>query len=121
MKTGNTRGGLVGPPIKKGPQWSPVMKTGNTRLPFAEPAEAVMPQWSPVMKTGNTGNPPVASKTHREASMEPGHEDREYSTVVRRYPAPYVPQWSPVMKTGNTGRAAGCFPAGRPRLNGARS
>ena len=38
------------------------------------------PQWSPVMKTGNT--PPAAPQLTPppppRASMEPGHEDREY-------------------------------------------
>ena len=40
-----------------------------------------MPQWSPVMKTGNTPATAGASHTHNQASMEPGHEDREYTTT----------------------------------------
>ncbi len=55
------------------------------------------------MKTGNTC-PAAASPLGRgKASMEPGHEDREY-TEIHRYDAVMIePQWSPVMKTGNTG------------------
>ena len=30
------------------------------------------------MKTGNTGRAPTLTKTKKGASMEPGHEDREY-------------------------------------------
>ena len=37
------------------------------------------------------------------ASMEPGHEDREYCwAVCRERRISGTPQWSPVMKTGNT-------------------
>ena len=36
--------------------------------------------------------------------MEPGHEDREYSSPSGRPARFTVPQWSPVMKTGNTGQ-----------------
>ena len=37
------------------------------------------PQWSPVMKTGNTSSPSATRRAASEsASMEPGHEDREY-------------------------------------------
>ena len=54
------------------------------------------------MKTGNTRRGVPESVRHLLASMEPGHEDREYldddHTVVTEIP----PQWSPVMKTGNT-------------------
>ena len=37
-----------------------------------------MPQWSPVMKTGNTAHRPGVGADGELASMEPGHEDREY-------------------------------------------
>ncbi|ERK50534.1 hypothetical protein HMPREF0682_2490 [Propionibacterium acidifaciens F0233] len=37
-----------------------------------------MPQWSPVMKTGNTPTGVRDDHPHHGASMEPGHEDREY-------------------------------------------
>ena len=37
-----------------------------------------MPQWSPVMKTGNTGERAFGAGRAAVASMEPGHEDREY-------------------------------------------
>ena len=36
------------------------------------------PQWSPVMKTGNTPRRTAPTRPRRSASMEPGHEDREY-------------------------------------------
>ncbi len=36
------------------------------------------------------------------ASMEPGHEDREYGTATASGIVKTSPQWSPVMKTGNT-------------------
>ena len=37
-----------------------------------------------------------------QASMEPGHEDREYYAKTHRIVEQITPQWSPVMKTGNT-------------------
>ena len=37
----------------------------------------MMPQWSPVMKTGNTRDH-ISALDQDGASMEPGHEDREY-------------------------------------------
>ena len=51
------------------------------------------------------------------ASMEPGHEDREYQPPT----PPMQPQWSPVMKTGNTGSGGGREGAVARGLNGARS
>ena len=60
------------------PQWSPVMKTGNTQGPALLIHRLIQPQWSPVMKTGNTGRPGRAFPPPDRASMEPGHEDREY-------------------------------------------
>ena len=41
------------------------------------------PQWSPVMKTGNTRQLTPVVLHRREASMEPGHEDREYRRGTR--------------------------------------
>ena len=58
------------------------------------------------MKTGNTRLPPSRCPAAREASMEPGHEDREYAPGGTREPAEPGPQCSPVMKTGNTGDRA---------------
>ena len=84
------------------PQWSPVMKTGNTTPSPARASLSILPQWSPVMKTGNTrGGCYMLSYTHR-ASMEPGHEDREYTSPRSISDLSSAPQWSPVMKTGNT-------------------
>ena len=39
----------------------------------------MMPQWSPVMKTGNTLRYLRLPLNPVHASMEPGHEDREYT------------------------------------------
>ena len=78
MKTGNTRRSRLPSSAPGSPQWSPVMKTGNTlSLQDAGFAER-MPQWSPVMKTGNTRRSIPSLLRVRLASMEPGHEDREY-------------------------------------------
>ena len=54
------------------------------------------------MKTGNTASRSDKSWQDRPASMEPGHEDREYAVLGMLDGAPAWPQWSPVMKTGNT-------------------
>ena len=56
------------------------------------------------MKTGNTWNSSEAVGRGHDASMEPGHEDREYSEESGMRRATISPQWSPVMKTGNTTR-----------------
>ena len=58
------------------------MKTGNTMPSGPALARALTPQWSPVMKTGNTW-PASPAGTPHDASMEPGHEDREY-----------IPRWA---------------------------
>ena len=54
------------------------MKTGNTPQHLVEVVPEKLPQWSPVMKTGNTCREDHARSAVRGASMEPGHEDREY-------------------------------------------
>ena len=54
------------------------------------------------MKTGNTGLLGEHAPLGRAASMEPGHEDREYVGSTRQGATVCKPQWSPVMKTGNT-------------------
>ena len=55
------------------------------------------------MKTGNTPTRRAKPIQHRDASMEPGHEDREYlDKAVADAQTMMEPQWSPVMKTGNT-------------------
>ena len=84
------------------PQWSPVMKTGNTLYGDALEPECWPPQWSPVMKTGNTAGVLAQPVRGRQASMEPGHEDREYRASQDHECETDLPQWSPVMKTGNT-------------------
>ena len=57
------------------------------------------------MKTGNTGSFGLGLAGRWGASMEPGHEDREYSASAMRRARMRRPQWSPVMKTGNTRQA----------------
>ena len=78
MKTGNTSEIVNDADGLLVPQWSPVMKTGNTPRTAAAARQGRGPQWSPVMKTGNTGPARSAQATCQAASMEPGHEDREY-------------------------------------------
>ena len=58
------------------------------------------------MKTGNTGCGAQPPREEKSASMEPGHEDREYPAARVEAASCHVPQWSPVMKTGNTATAA---------------
>ena len=96
------------------------------------------------MKTGNTCVSDTTLAGCGAASMEPGHEDREYvsappagcpsrsapqwspamktgntSSTSASRPSPTSPQWSPAMKTGNT-RARPSPSLGGSRLNGAR-
>ena len=78
------------------------MKTGNTRPNPKDPDYEEWPQWSPVMKTGNTCSSGLQRLSRRLASMEPGHEDREYTAGQALTLPGLAPQWSPVMKTGNT-------------------
>ena len=78
MKTGNTREDPPPYPTPKRPQWSPAMKTGNTTSTRVLTSQSYWPQWSPAMKTGNTGGCPHFRAEGGGASMEPGHEDREY-------------------------------------------
>ena len=69
--------------LTRAPQWSPVMKTGNTSSAPPGSPHRRWPQWSPVMKTGNTIEVPETATNNSVASMEPGHEDREYGTRPR--------------------------------------
>ena len=72
------------------------------------------------MKTGNTCSSGLQRLSRRLASMEPGHEDREYTAGQALTLPGLAPQWSPVMKTGNTP----CRPrkvSESASLNGARS
>ena len=56
------------------------MKTGNTNTRPNLPRYDKLPQWSPVMKTGNTSTGACLGRAGISASMEPGHEDREYES-----------------------------------------
>mgnify|MGYP000883854643 CR=1 FL=1 len=78
MKTGNTKEKTMSIDMQIGPQWSPVMKTGNTTRAHGGSHPPSAPQWSPVMKTGNTRRNQRPCGVVLQASMEPGHEDREY-------------------------------------------
>ena len=60
------------------------MKTGNTGFAFTHATRTGLPQWSPVMKTGNTALERGQLRRVRKASMEPGHEDREYPQLPGR-------------------------------------
>ena len=102
MKTGNTFKSFIDVRLNNSPQWSPVMKTGNTARDMEDIGADDAPQWSPVMKTGNTGHLLAITLTPEGASMEPGHEDREYAHARHPLIRLAEPQWSPVMKTGNT-------------------
>ena len=62
------------------------MKTGNTPKGSWKCVGRGGPQWSPVMKTGNTSRLPLCLGMQHIASMEPGHEDREYL-----YCSPFLP------------------------------
>ena len=63
------------------------MKTGNTSYASNRPYTMIeVPQWSPVMKTGNTLGRVFVLSEYQEASMEPGHEDREYAPSQRTGP-----------------------------------
>ena len=106
MKTGNTDRATCPDVAHDAPQWSPVMKTGNTVIVDGNLFATVWPQWSPVMKTGNTHVQASYHFSDRGASMEPGHEDREYMCREGTSPPTKQPQWSPVMKTGNTWQAS---------------
>ena len=88
MKTGNTSSATATMRVTCPPQWSPVMKTGNTGMWRRMPALMLGPQWSPVMKTGNTGHSVRGGLHQVSASMEPGHEDREYTTITSSSPKP---------------------------------
>ena len=87
MKTGNTGARRLWSSRSWAPQWSPVMKTGNTGGQGGCGRADLGPQWSPVMKTGNTCADAEASGLEfLIASMEPGHEDREYRGTLRKDP-----------------------------------
>ena len=78
MKIGNTQATRRFLGQSAMPQWSPVMKTGDTSSSSSSRRSASSPQWSPVMKTGNTALVLLNIRRNELASMEPGHEDREY-------------------------------------------
>ena len=108
MKTGNTASNAASAAVAGKPQWSPAMKTGNTGHAGKYVCNLAQPQWSPAMKTGNTAHCQRGAGQARPASMEPGHEDREYEGGILTVHGTLVPQWSPAMKTGNTVCVATC-------------
>ena len=96
------------------------MKTGNT----AFESQLFMIVGLASMEPGHEDreyHQPTRRNHHRHpASMEPGHEDREYMGSVQDLSDALKPQWSPVMKTGNTSREL-AVRLSRSCLNGARS
>ena len=83
--------------------------------------DSIQPQWSPVMKTGNTprrGRHPLHAG---RASMEPGHEDREYWGAVLQGALRRLASMEPGHEDREypPARAADATP--KPGLNGARS
>ena len=99
------------------------MKTGNTWTDRLSGAGTDVPQWSPVMKTGNTQTTSPVYPVASDASMEHGHEDREYVGHVRdsvRHASPAS------MEPGHEdreymSRSVNLTFSKRSRLNGARS
>ena len=63
----------------------------------------------------------IAGTKREFASMEPGHEDREYVEGCTQPVSHDWPQWSPVMKTGNTALSWSSATSTSASLNGARS
>ena len=98
------------------------MKTGNTCRAAVEMTHGGAASMEPGHEDREyvLRDDPEHSRTKR-ASMEPGHEDREYPAgLAPGAQEDLVPQWSPVMKTGNTRSAH--HPSVRSEgLNGARS
>ena len=97
------------------------MKTGNTEPRGVGTRQVTAASMEPGHEDREYRG--VESETHRErspASMEPGHEDREYTLHSGKLYISSAPQWSPVMKTGNTS-SAGPRTTASPCLNGARS
>ena len=78
------------------------MKTGNTVCTHHIEAGVEAASMEPGHEDREYRLPPSRGPAAREASMEPGHEDREYQRVLGQLQAVAEPQWSPVMKTGNT-------------------
>ncbi len=78
------------------------MKTGNTRWPARGPPQQRPASMEPGHEDREYAKQRPPERRHPDASMEPGHEDREYSSPPFGTHTSCRPQWSPVMKTGNT-------------------
>ena len=78
------------------------MKTGNTPRRLRRPWPHHLASMEPGHEDREYTGVVVRLETVLIASMEPGHEDREYAAFTKASRACAVPQWSPVMKTGNT-------------------
>ena len=96
------------------------MKTGNTSCPSSLPLAATDASMEPGHEDREYIRLPNQRNRKDFASMEPGHEDREYVNPSSVRDTPGRPQWSPVMKTGNT-PSPSPSPKGPTSLNGARS
>ena len=86
------------------------MKTGNTAATPKTPSPATTASMEPGHEDREYGAVQERCGHGREASMEPGHEDREYPGSAGSRVPPGAPQWSPVMKTGNTYRPRQAHP-----------
>ena len=78
------------------------MKTGNTRDIHHTSERTVAASMEPGHEDREYAGSAAAPRPRAQASMEPGHEDREYDTITHEGVLLDLPQWSPVMKTGNT-------------------
>ena len=80
------------------------MKTGNTLTCARGVADDVVASMEPGHEDREYRPVLGRGRSNWTASMEPGHEDREYAIAAVARVAGAMPQWSPVMKTGNTRR-----------------
>ena len=97
------------------------MKTGNTRRVPTDRAASHPASMEPGHEDREYADRWASANRCQCASMEPGHEDREYPERVSGRSRSNRPQWSPVMKTGNTWPCANPSWGPGTRLNGARS
>ena len=121
MKTGNTGRLIITIPPQEGPQWSPVMKTGNTRIPRI----SYQYRYTASMEPGHEDREYLAGTRVRapgsHASMEPGHEDREYAGRLVAGEAELAASMEPGHEDREYQGRHRCRQAGQEGLNGARS
>ena len=87
------------------------MKTGNTARHDGARVHAGHASMEPGHEDREYKQYLIRQEAVPDASMEPGHEDREYDPEMMIPGCTLVtPQWSPVMKTGNTGAGQDAAP-----------